>query len=48
MLIKVKCCDCGEILFLYSYEENRKKATRAKRIITDRAWCGAMDLECSK
>jgi hypothetical protein len=48
MFIKVKCCNCGRIIFISSYEENRRKATRAKRNIKDKVCCEVMGGECEK
>ena len=48
MFIKVKYCKCGEMLYLYSKEENRRKATKVKNNIIDKACCSDINSECNK
>ena len=48
MVIKVKCCECGDLLHLYVNEENRKKATNTKKFLLEKACCGMINLQCKE
>jgi len=47
MFIKVKCCKCNDTLHLHVNEENIKKATRTKRLVTGKICCGTIGAECN-
>jgi len=48
MLLKIKCCKCGEMLFIYVYEENKRKATKIKKEFNDKVCCGSIGLKCNQ
>jgi len=46
MVIKVKCCKCNNTLNLYVSDENRKRATNAKKFILGKFSCKMINSKC--
>lgn len=45
MIIKVKCYKCGGLLIIGSREENRRKATKTKKTISNKTCCEMFGLK---
>ena len=46
MVIKVKCCRCGDMLSFCVHDENRNKATSTKKYIKGKALCRHVGYKC--
>jgi len=46
MVIKVKCCKCGDMLSFHVHDENRNKATSTKKYIIGKALCKHVGFTC--
>jgi len=46
MVIKVRCCKCNKLLWLRVREENRRKATNAKKFAIGKIQCKTIGSHC--